>query len=212
VGRTLYRALGDKPIGEVYDFMCEEERRMGMSPEEKRAEKKRKADEFKVAAKTAKVDASHVPELRTIPLLQDSERRTWSVTSAYASISDIPQAEPPEPEPAIRPREYRLYLHRPLTPSSFPKVLVPLDPNKTLTDLLKNREILEFPTIYVLDEPPEAIPEKFMLEKHYLTAIGKAPVEDSDTDTDMSDSGEDESSSGSSDEDSNVSMDEGEIL
>jgi hypothetical protein len=212
VGRTLYRALGDKAIGEVYDLMCEEERRMGLSPEEKRAEKKRKADEIKAAAKKAKVDGSHIPELITVPLLQDSERGTWSLTPAYALIPDLSQAELPESEPAIRPRNYHLYLHRPLTPSSFPKVLVPLNLNKTLTDLLRKREVLEFPTIYVLHEPPEDIPEKFMLEKHYLSAIGKAPVEDSDTDTDMSDSSEDESSSSSSDEDSDVSMEEGEIL
>jgi hypothetical protein len=118
----------------------------------------------------------------------------------------------PKPEPAIRPRNYHFYLHRPLTPSSFPKVLVPLDLNKSLTDLLRKREVLEFPTIYVLDSQPEDLPEKFMLEKHYLAAIGEAPVENSDTDTDMTDSSEEESTSGSSsDEDSEVSLEEGEI-
>jgi len=212
VGRTLYRALGDKAIGEVYDLMREEERRMGLSPEEKKAEKKRKANDIKAAVKKAKVDASHIPEHTTIPLLQDSESGTWSFTPTYTSIPDISQAESPKLEPAIRPRNYHLYLHRPLTPSSFPKVLVPLDPDKTLTDLLRKREVLEFPTIYVLDEPPEDIPEKFMLEKHYLTSIGKAPAEDSETDTDVSHSSEDESSSSSSGEDSDVSIEEGEIL
>jgi hypothetical protein len=213
-GRTLYRALGNKAIGEVYDLMCEEERRMAMSNEEKRAEKKRKADETKaILAKKARKDASHIPELSTIPILQDPEKATWNFTPTYAPIPDISQEESPKPEPAIRQRNCNLYLHRPLTPSSFPKVLVPLDPTKSLTELLRKREVLEFPTIYVLDNPPIDLPEKFMLEKHYLTAIGKAPVENSDTgtDTDMSDSSEDESSSSSSDEDSDVSIEEGEI-
>jgi hypothetical protein len=211
-GRTLYRALGNKAIGEVYDAMCEEERKMGMSNEEKRAEKKRKADENKaILGKKARSGASYIPELTAIPLLQDPEKGTWSFTPAHTLIPDILQAESPEPEPAIRQWNYHLYLHRPLTPSSFPKVLIPLDPAKCLTELLRKREVLEFPTIYVLDSRPADLPEKFMLEKHYLAAIGKAPVENSDTDTDMSDSSEDESSSSSSDEDSDVSMEEGEI-
>jgi hypothetical protein len=93
-------------------------------------------------------------------------------------------------------------------------VLVPLDLDKTLTDLLRKREVLEFPTIYVLDHPPEDLPEKFMLEMHYLVAIGKEKGEESDSDTDMSDSSEEHlgDSSGSSDEDSDESMEEGEIL
>jgi len=210
--RTLYHVLGDHAIEKAYDLMCEEERILNMSPEEKRADKKRKAQEFKARnAKKARLEKNHMPELSTVPLLQDPESRTWSFTPVYMALPEISEEESLEPEPAF-PRNYNLYLHRPLTPSSFPKVLVPLDPNKCLTDLLRGREVLEFPTIYVLDYPPEDLPEKFMLEMQYLAAIGKGKK--SKSDTDMSDSSDDDSNNGSSssDEDSDESMEEGEVV
>ncbi|PMD18740.1 hypothetical protein NA56DRAFT_647630 [Hyaloscypha hepaticicola] len=213
--RTLYRVLGNHAIGKAYDLMCEEERILNMSPEEKRVDKKRKAAEFKAAqarkAKKLRLGKNHIPELSTVPLLQDPESRTWSFTPVYMALPEISEEESLEHEPAFQ-RNYHLYLHRPLTPSSFPKVLVPLDPNKCLTDLLKGREVLEFPTIYVLDCPPEGLPEKFMLEMQYLAAIGKGRR--SNSDTDMSDSSDDDSNNGSSssDEDSDESMEEGEVV
>jgi hypothetical protein len=216
--RTLYRVLGTHAIGKAYDLICEEERMINMTPEEKRADKKRKAGEFKAAqarkAKKARLEKKHIPELSTTSVLQDPERGTWDFTPVYMSLQDVSQ-EAPEPEPEIPQRNYHLYLHRPLTPSSFPKVLIPLDPDKSLTDLLRKREVLEFPTIYVLDSPPEDLPNKFILEVHYLVAIGgKVTGEESDSDTDMSDSSDDDSddSNSSSDEDSDESMEEGEIV
>lgn len=217
--RTLYRVLGTHAVGKVYDLICEEERMINMTPAEKRADKKRKAGEFKAAqarkAKKVRLEKKHIPELSTTSVLQDPERGTWDFTPVYMSLPDVSQDEAPEPEPEIPQRNYHLYLHRPLTPSSFPKVLVPLDPDKSLTDLLRKREVLEFPTIYVLDSLPEDLPEKFMLEMHYLVAIGgKVPGEESDSDTDMSDSSDEDSddSNSSSDEDSDESMEEGEIV
>jgi hypothetical protein len=210
--RTLYRVLGDHEIGKAYDLMCEEERIMNMSPEEKKANKKRKAAEFKDRkAKMGRLEKYHIPELSTVPLLQDPESRMWSFTPVYMELPEISEEESLEPEPAFPPN-YHLYLHRPLTPSSIPKVLVPLDPNKCLTDLLRGREVLEFPTIYVLDCPPEVLPEKFMLEMQYLAAIGKGKKASSDTE--MSDSSDDDSINGSSssDEDSDESMEEGEVV
>jgi box C/D snoRNA protein 1 len=213
--RTLYRVLGNHAIGTAYDLMCEEERILKLSPEEKRADKKRKAAEFNAVqarkVKKARREKRHMREMSTTTVLQDPEHGTWSLTPAYTPIPEISQEDSPEPEPPIPPRNYHLYLHRPLTPSSFPKVLVALDPDKPLAELLKKREVLEFPTIYVLDDPPEDLPEKFMLETHYLAAMGKAGGEDSDSDVDDS-SDEDSSDSSGSDEDSDESVEEGEIL
>ncbi|PMD35557.1 hypothetical protein L207DRAFT_516507 [Hyaloscypha variabilis F] len=214
--RLLYRVLGKQAIGQAYDEICEEERILNLSPEEKRADKKRKAEEFKAAqarkAKKARLEQGQLPELSTTSILQDPERGTWDLTPVYMAIPEVPREDSPEPEPAIPERNYHLYLHRPLTPSSFPKILVPLDPEKSLTDLLRKRDVLEFPTIYVLDNPPEDLPEKFMLEMHYLAAVGKGVKEDSDTDMNDSSEEDTEEGSGSSDSDSDESMEEGEIL
>lgn len=64
------------------------------------------------------------------------------------------------------------YLHRPQTSTKQP-VVVPLPPNMSLTAALRNRTVLEFPTIYVLpDSPGTLLAEKetpnFILEEKYL--------------------------------------------
>lgn len=60
------------------------------------------------------------------------------------------------------------YLHRPRARSKLP-VLIPISPDKTITETLRGRLVLEFPTIYVLMESPELVPrEKFILEEEYI--------------------------------------------
>lgn len=62
---------------------------------------------------------------------------------------------------------YNFYLLRPHTPTAS-HVLVPLAPASTLSTSLKNRVVLEFPTIFVLPYPPEALPGQYMLEEQFL--------------------------------------------
>lgn len=47
-------------------------------------------------------------------------------------------------------------------------VLIPVSPQITLADAIRGRVILEFPTIYVLSQGPEELPEPFILESTYL--------------------------------------------
>ncbi|KAI5282912.1 hypothetical protein KEM54_002478 [Ascosphaera aggregata] len=71
--------------------------------------------------------------------------------------------------------EYFVYLHRPRTISKVP-VLIPLSPKQTLRESLRNKTVLEFPTIYVLRLPPEKLQENndYILEKDYVKRIGDA--------------------------------------
>lgn len=48
------------------------------------------------------------------------------------------------------------------------KVLVPLSRDATLTSCLKNRTVMEFPTIYVLPYAPDSLPKEYLLEEQYL--------------------------------------------
>ncbi|GIZ41727.1 hypothetical protein CKM354_000502300 [Cercospora kikuchii] len=48
------------------------------------------------------------------------------------------------------------------------KVLVPLSRDPTLTSCLKNRTVMEFPTIYVLPYAPDSLPKEYLLEEQYL--------------------------------------------
>lgn len=203
--RTLYKALDKFPLGHVFDIMFEEERKLNMTPEQKTAERKRKAAERGPRhSKKPKLEETTITAVST---LQNSETSAWNITSVY-SIPDAVQTEPPPPQ---KHRDYHFYLHRPLTPASYPKVLVPLDTNQRLSDLLRNRDVMEFPTVHVLEKAPENLPPTFMLENAYLEAVG-GKVPRLDTDTEMSGTGKGASDdSNDSDDTSDSSVEEGEI-
>jgi hypothetical protein len=209
-GRALGKAVGKTPIGDNYTSFVDQQKKLRMTDDEKRAEKKRKAVESKQSqSKKAKTDEA-TQDLTATPLLQDPQTATWS----FAPAAPIPETAPQEravyPTPASL--SYHLYLLRPHTPSSLPKVLVPLDPAKPLDHHLQRRVVLEFPTIYVLTSPPEELPTKFMLEKDYLAGMGHTVstggarlfVEE------IGSSGEDGTSSSGSDKDEE--MEDGEIV
>lgn len=63
------------------------------------------------------------------------------------------------------------YLHRPQTSSKL-KCLIPLDQSSTWKEVLKGRTLLEHPTIYVREEPPDKLQDPFILECDYLQNHG----------------------------------------
>jgi hypothetical protein len=65
---------------------------------------------------------------------------------------------------------YNFYLHRPHTRSGEPIVLIPLPRSETLASGLRDKVVLEFPTIFVLQDPPDALPEGYVTEEKYLNA------------------------------------------
>lgn len=203
--RTLYRTVDRHSLGAAFDIMFEEERKLTLSPEDKRVEKKRKAaDRVQYQAKRTKIEEATIS---TLPILQDHTTGAWNVIPVY-SIPETIYNEPPIPQ---KHREYHFYLHRPLTPASYPKVLAPLDTTKTISELLRGRDVMEFPTIHVLEEAPKNLSSEFMLEREYLRAIGQKGLS-SDIDTEMGgmDDESDSGDSSDSDEDSD-SSEEGEI-
>lgn len=59
------------------------------------------------------------------------------------------------------------YLLKPHT-SSISRVLIPLVPDDTLTKSLEDQTVLEFPTLFVLDQSSDALPSGFESEERYL--------------------------------------------
>lgn len=57
------------------------------------------------------------------------------------------------------------YLHRPQTSTRHP-VVIPLSPNIRIVDALRDRTVLEFPSIYALPDSPDAL--RADTEKHGL--------------------------------------------
>lgn len=217
-GRGLYKGMGSFPIGDVYEAFVEEERKLKLTDKEKAAEKKRKAADIKARAqKRARLDLDHTPTPLT--LLQDPETGAWNFDPMAYILTELDSSES---IPQTKQRNFNLYLHRPLTPASFPKVLAPIDPEKNITDQLGDRDVLDFPTIYVFPHDQALNKEAFMLEQEYLQAIGEGKVDtkmngvDKDTEDDEDD---DESCSDSSDSDSSSDesssdeeMEDGEVV
>lgn len=59
------------------------------------------------------------------------------------------------------------YLLRPHT-SATSRVLIPLMPDQSLTASLELRTVLEFPTIYILDQGQDDLPDTFLTEEAYM--------------------------------------------
>lgn len=122
-------------------------------------------------------------------------------TSEVEKPTETTEEEKPQGEeetqdlPIVPHRDLYFYLHRPRTTVKKP-VLVPLAPQKTLAASLRNRTVLEFPSIYALPDSPEKLLEEketspFMLEEEYIRTIGpedaaKPESEQEDTENDSS--------------------------
>ncbi|KAI9836440.1 MAG: hypothetical protein M1819_001471 [Sarea resinae] len=53
------------------------------------------------------------------------------------------------------------------------RVLIPLSPTSSLSDCLRDQVVLEFPTIYALQQSPTSLPEGFILDSEYCGHANK---------------------------------------
>lgn len=211
-GRSLSKVMGNKPIGEAFADLLEEERKNLLTDNERWLEKKAKEKKAKLLRAATKSDGPF--DLSSSATLQDPQTGAWASASALIEPFRAIGSTPIEPKPAIP--DHHFYLHRPKTQSSYAKVLIPLNPIHPLEKLLRRRLVLEFPTIYVLKAGPDDLPEDdFMLERDYLSATRQPPWQDSDTEMrngNESNSEEDpDSETSSSGSDSDDDAEEGEI-
>ncbi|KAL8691200.1 MAG: hypothetical protein Q9218_003527 [Villophora microphyllina] len=86
-----------------------------------------------------------------------------SIATILPSASKSGQKQPPE---------LNFYLLLPSTPTSY-RVLIPLASEETLAQVLADRFVLEFPTIYVLKQPPDRLPTGFMTDEEYLRGMAE---------------------------------------
>lgn len=170
--RALGKILGNKSLAWYYDIWCEEERKLRMTDEERRADKKRKGlHNRQRQAKRQKTDSEEniQLELSSSIVLQDPKLATWSLnTGPHTNLTPAWS-----PDTYCREYNHQLFLLRPHTPSSLPKVLAPINPQMSLTDILRQRDILEFPTIYVFETPVKKLPSQYMLEEDFLVHNGQ---------------------------------------
>ena len=100
-------------------------------------------------------------------------------SEAVKQSASLPVSSEAWPVTESAPRvDFKFYLHHPSLPSRHP-VLIPLSPDAKLATALFNRLVLEFPTIYVLHNQPDAkLPEGFVSEEDFFASAKKELVEE----------------------------------
>jgi hypothetical protein len=94
------------------------------------------------------------------------------------------QVSPPQPEDTnqasttttdptepLTPSQIHFYLHRPCTSSKW-TVLIPISPTPTISGLLRDRTILEFPTIHARHEAEDELKPPLITEREYDEKYG----------------------------------------
>ncbi|KAF5027684.1 hypothetical protein F66182_168 [Fusarium sp. NRRL 66182] len=145
--RLLAKVMDDVPIYQAYHAALEEQQR---------------------------TKGQHVKKLPQTVLdgqLQNTTRSTWSAgafalqdpfTGAWSTHHDAgPDMWPSEKQNAQK-RRFQFLLAKFRTPSDQPSVVTKLDPEGCLRDILGDTRVLEFPTIWVLNQD-EGLPAGFKL-------------------------------------------------
>jgi hypothetical protein len=102
---------------------------------------------------------------------EGKEEGTEEEKEEEEEVKEEEKEEKEEEEDISTPPPLHFYLLKPSTTTSQ-KVLIPLHRNATLTSCLRDRTVLEFPTIYVLPHAPASLPaEDYILEEQYLRTL-----------------------------------------
>jgi hypothetical protein len=177
--RVLSKAMETQPIGKAYATLLEEERRVSTTTGQRGRSGKRRATQIKgkeKEVKKAKLDVSHHTLVHQTTL-QNPISSTWDIAIPQepevqedTSIETNPESPFSSSYNSYPPSSgHYFYLLRPHTPSSEQRVVIPLHPSAPLSALLRNRFVLEFPTIYVLSSSPTLLPEALIREDQYLS-------------------------------------------
>ncbi|KAJ4122282.1 hypothetical protein NW765_005113 [Fusarium oxysporum] len=145
--RMLSKVMDDVPLYEAYHTSLEEQQ------------------------KAKGQQARKTPRAGTDGQVQDLVNYTWSSGSfALQDPSTVTWTNHNDTEPGLWPSEkieaqkkqFQFFLAKFRTPSDKPSVVTRLDPEDCLREVLRNTRVLEFPTIWVLDQG-QSLPETFTL-------------------------------------------------
>ena len=113
--------------------------------------------------------SGHIVSSHNDPILcQNSETSVQREDQQGQTAIDGYLHKGPEGISSNRPAANTLhfYLHAPRLPSPQP-VLIPLSSNSTLSECLRNSLVLEFPSIYALQQPSSELPDRFITEDDF---------------------------------------------
>jgi hypothetical protein len=221
--KELTKVLETNGLGKSWGLVLEAEILKDMTPAERKADRKRKAEEHGIKnAKRVRVELDSSTTITTTSTMQNPDSSAWNLETDKSTAPPTQESNTFSPTADIDKRVSALYfyLHRPYTPAADPTVLIPLPRSSNLSQLLPNRVVQEFPTIYVLPSAPADLPDEYLLESHYLAGgkpeVPECPFEDpsSSEEGDGDDDDDDDDDDTSSEEESNDEddeMEDGEI-
>ncbi|KAK3721300.1 Box C/D snoRNA accumulation [Vermiconidia calcicola] len=102
-----------------------------------------------------------------------AEKSETPLREGQVRFGDASDDGPPKASSQRNNSEHDYYLLKPAT-SSKCIVVIPLQPQATLTEALIGHIVQEFPTIYVLPAAPNTLPADFMLEAEYLHMVARS--------------------------------------
>lgn len=197
--KTLRNCLETCSIGDAYDQVFPRPKEDKSS--EDIAGKGEKQDQLEQAPTSYGQADDTTADATANSIIDSTEGRTVQPSGSEAEeLSTEKSADQTQEPPVVSHRDQYFYLHRPRTTTKKP-VLVPLLPSSALRDVLHGRTVLEFPTIYLLPDAPEALlaeaeSSSFILEEDYLRTV--APEESAESELEESGNEDETNLNGSS--------------
>ena len=197
--KTIRNALETYQISDAYD-------RAFPVPKDERPNADVKKDNE--ASGTESLAGQTSPEAKTSAEVSAQEPDEVESVEGKEPDGSTETAQKSNSSPPIPPhRNLYFYLHRPRTSTKRP-VIVSLSPSDTLNTILRDRTVLEFPTVYTLPECAQSMLESketcpFILEEEYLRT---APPEETKDEASESDQDTPEVSAGSNGDASGVNI------
>ncbi|KAF2761696.1 hypothetical protein EJ05DRAFT_507336 [Pseudovirgaria hyperparasitica] len=131
------------------------------------------ADESSLCAENRHEDQPQPHDAQDSTAISDSPSTDTNGSNTTTSQAQTrTPSSAPQKKPVSTDKHHHFYLHRPHT-FGTDTILIPLDRTSTLHTLLASRTILEYPTIYALLQPPDALPSGYVLESDYLQQLEK---------------------------------------
>ena len=112
-------------------------------------------------------------DIKTEPV--DEELPILNHHSKPSPTATVVKSEEPSDQPTSSPENY-YYLLKPGAMCAS-RVLIQLSPTSSITESLQDQRVREYPTIYVLPDPPDDLRVGFMLEKEYKKIAPRAALD-----------------------------------
>ncbi|KAI2622836.1 hypothetical protein GGS21DRAFT_534324 [Xylaria nigripes] len=147
--RLLHKALDETPLHVAFTEALEFERQRQLTNHE-RAEEKAHRKQQLLGKRPQDPKTSMWQD--SLCLMQNYTTGSWNGATDTCSLFTAKD-------------KYHFFFLKPKTPSREPRRLMPLEASENLASILPDKEIVEYPTIYVLPAPAVGLGEGYIIEK-----------------------------------------------